>query len=216
MTIIAPSVLSADFAKLGQQIEELNNSSAEWIHYDVMDGHFVPNLTFGPDILKTINNLTTKVIDVHIMVSNPMDTVDYFKNCKIDYITFHQEAVDDNSLIPLINKIHNLGIKVGISIKPNTPPEKLLGILEKVELVLVMSVEPGFGGQKFISNSLDKLDWLNDYRNEHNLNYLLEIDGGINEETAKLAKEHHCDVLVAGSYIFKHVDGIKEAVETIR
>ncbi len=215
MTVIAPSVLSADFTDLKNQIGQLNESKAEWIHYDVMDGHFVPNLTFGPDILKQINKLTDKVIDVHIMVTNPLETVDYFKGCHIDYLTFHIEAVNDNTLIPVIQKIKSRGIKVGVSIKPATDPRYLRSILREVDMVLVMSVEPGFGGQKFRPDALEKLDWLDQYRKEHDLNYLLEIDGGINAETAKLAVEHHCDVLVAGSYVFKHPEGIAAAVETL-
>ena len=215
MTIIAPSVLSADFYDLKSQIEELNKSDAEWIHYDVMDGHFVPNLSFGPDILKQIGKHTDRVLDVHIMVSNPLKVVDYFSGCRVDYMTFHKEAVDDNMLIPTIEKCRLRGWKVGISIKPGTRPESLIGILELVDMVLVMSVEPGFGGQSFMPSALDKLDWLDNYRKEHGLNYLLEIDGGINRETGKLAVEHHCDVLVEGSYVFKYPEGIVEGVKSL-
>ncbi len=215
MTIISPSVLSADFADLKGQIEHLNASKAEWVHFDVMDGHFVPNLTFGPDILKVFAQRCTKKLDVHIMVDNPLKTLDYFKGNDIYMMTFHEEAVNDNTLIPVIEKCRRLGFKVGISIKPATRCEDLLGILDKVDMVLVMSVEPGFGGQKFMPNSLEKLDWLHNYRVENNLNYLLEIDGGINEETGKAAVEHHCDVLVAGSYVFKHPDGIEAGVESL-
>ena len=215
MTIISPSVLSADFYNLKDQIKDLNESAAEWIHFDVMDGHFVPNLTFGPDILKTFSSHSNKKMDVHIMVSNPMEVLEYFKDCDIYMMTFHLEAVGDNTLIPMIKKCRNLGFKVGVSIKPNTPVEMVRSILDLVDLVLIMSVEPGFGGQKFMENSLAKLDWLHEYRIKNNLNYLLEIDGGINEETAKLAVQHHCDVLVAGSYIFKHPKGIIEGVRSL-
>ena len=215
MTIISPSVLAADFSDLKGEIEHLNNSKAEWVHFDVMDGHFVPNLTFGPDILKVFEKHCTKKLDVHIMVSNPMKVVDYFKKNNVYMMTFHIEAVGDNTLIPVIEKCRLNGFKVGISIKPNTRCEDLLGILDKVDMVLVMSVEPGFGGQKFMPNSLEKLDWLHAYREEHGLKYLLEIGGGINQETGRLAVQHHCDVLVAGSYIFKHPEGIEAGVESL-
>ena len=215
MTIIAPSVLSADFYNLKPEIEALNNSEAEWIHYDVMDGHFVPNISFGPSILKQISKHTDKKLDVHIMVTNPLEVLDYFKDCNIYSMTFHKEAVNDNKLIPTIEKCRHMGWKVGISIKPKTSPEALIGVLELVDMVLVMSVEPGFGGQSFMPESLDKLDWLDDYRKKNNLNYLLEIDGGINAETGKLAVEHHCDALVAGSYVFKYPEGIEAGVKSL-
>ncbi len=215
MTIISPSVLSADFYNLSTQLEELNRSEAQWIHYDVMDGHFVPNLTFGPDILKTIGRHTDKLLDVHIMVSNPMQFLEYFRDCNVYMMTFHYEAVNDNTLIPMIRKCHAMGFKVGISIKPNTKVEVLKDILQFVDLVLVMSVEPGFGGQKFMPESLDKLDWLHQFRQENGLDYLIEIDGGINQETGKLAVEHHCDALVTGSYVFRHPEGIIAGVKSL-
>lgn len=215
MTIIAPSVLSADFYNLKEQIEALNESEAQWIHYDVMDGHFVPNLTFGPDILKVFSRHSNKKMDVHIMVSNPMKVLDYFRNNDIHMMTFHWEAAGDNTLIPCIRKCRSLGFKAGISIKPDTEAEKIRDVLDMVDLVLVMSVEPGFGGQQFMEHSLDKLDWLHEYRQQNNLKYLLEIDGGINEETGKLAVQHHCDVLVAGSYIFRHPEGIVAGVKSL-
>ena len=130
-------------------------------------------------------------------------------------MTFHLEAVTDNTLIPVIEKIKSKGWKVGISIKPKTNPVRLMGILEKVDMVLVMSVEPGFGGQKFMPSALEKLDWLHEYRTEHNLDFLLQIDGGINAETGKLAVEHHCDSLVAGNHVFKYPEGIIKGVESL-
>ena len=215
MTIVSPSVLSADFYDLANQLQQLNDSEAEWIHYDVMDGHFVPNLTFGPDILKTIGAHTDKKLDVHIMVEHPMKFLEYFRDCNIYMMTFHYEAVNDNTLIPMIRKCRSMGFKVGISIKPNTRPEMLKDILQFVDLVLVMSVEPGFGGQKFMPEALDKLDWLHEFRQKNGLDFLLEIDGGINRETGKLAVEHHCDALVAGSYVFKHPQGIIQGVKDL-
>ncbi|MBR0385425.1 MAG: ribulose-phosphate 3-epimerase [Erysipelotrichaceae bacterium] len=215
MTIISPSVLSADFYNLASAIKDINESAAEWIHYDVMDGHFVPNLTFGPDILKVFSKHSDKLLDVHIMVSNPMQVVDYFKDLNIHMLTFHYEAVNDNTMLPMIGKCRSRGYKVGISIKPKTDPAVLKDVLHMVDMVLVMSVEPGFGGQKFMPEALDKLDWLHEYRQQHDLHYLLQIDGGINYETGKLAVEHHCDVLVTGSYVFRHPDGFKAGVESL-
>ena len=215
MTIVSPSVLSADFLNLKKQLDEINESKAQWLHYDVMDGHFVPNLTFGTAILKQISKATDKLLDVHIMVSNPLQVIDYFDGIDIYMMTFHLEAVNDNTLIPVIEKIHRKGWKCGISIKPKTDPLRLTGILEKVDMVLVMSVEPGFGGQKFMYEALEKLDWLHAYREKHGLNYLLQIDGGINAETGKLAVEHHCDSLVAGNHVFKYPEGIVKGVESL-
>ena len=215
MTIISPSLLSADFTRLSDQLNELNESKAQWLHYDVMDGHFVPNITFGPDIAKQIMKHTDKKLDVHIMVSNPLDVIDYFKDVPVYMMTFHYEAVNDNTMIPAIKKCHYNGMKVGVSIKPNTKPEELTCILDQVDMILVMSVEPGFGGQSFMDTAIEKLDWLHQYREEHGLNYLLQIDGGITLETGKLAVEHHCDALVAGSYVFKHPQGIVQAVDEL-
>lgn len=215
MSIVAPSVLSANFAELNKDIERLNKSKAEWIHYDVMDGHFVPNLSFGVGILNTINKMTNKFMDVHIMVEDPMKFMDIFDGCKIDNLTFHYEALSDNLINVCIDKIHSKGYKCGISIKPNTDVKVLKNFLNKVDVVLVMSVEPGFGNQKFIPNALDKIAWLDEYRKNNKLNYLIEVDGGINEETGALVKHVGCDVLVSGSYLFKYPSGLEKGVETL-
>ena len=215
MTIIAPSLYSADFANLKKDVERFNESKAQWLHYDVMDGQFVPNITFGPVVLKQVNKLTDRFIDVHIMVYNPSRIVDQFDGCRIDMMTFHLEAV--NSLeegYQVIEKIKSKGYQVGISIKPNTAVEELIPYLGKVDMVLIMSVEPGFGGQKFNGEVMSKGDWLFDYREEHHLNFLLQVDGGINKETAVIAKQHHFNVLVAGSYCFGNKD-FSGAVESI-
>jgi len=215
MTIVSPSVLSADFMNLKQQMDQINESKAQWLHYDVMDGHFVPNLTFGTAILKQVAKATNKLLDVHIMVSNPLQVIDYFGDIDIYMMTFHYEAVSDFTMLPVIEKIRSKGWKVGISIKPDTKPEALIDVLDKVDMVLVMSVNPGFGGQKFMPQALEKLDWLHQYRVAHNLDYLLQIDGGINAETGKLAVEHHCDSLVAGNHVFKYPEGIVKGVESL-
>jgi ribulose-phosphate 3-epimerase len=216
MTIIAPSVLAADLGRLDEQIRELDQTSAEWIHYDVMDGHFVPNLSFGPAVLKAVEKNTGKLMDVHLMVQDPLAVMDYFGSNRVSNLTFHYEAVDGSTLLPGIEKARANGWKVGLSIKPATPPEVLTGILEKLDLVLVMSVEPGFGGQQFMPQALDKLDWLAEYRRSHHLDFLLEIDGGINQQTGRLAVAHGCDVLVAGTYVFRHPRGMAWAVQSLK
>lgn len=216
MIIVSPSLLSANFLNLEKDIEMFNKSNAQWLHYDVMDGNFVPNITFGPQILKQVCTITDKFIDVHIMVVNPLETIDYFENCRIDMLTFHYEAVNDlQQCNAVIDKIHEKGIQAGISVKPNTPVEILEPILHKIDMVLIMSVEPGFGGQKFMPNMLGKCDWLHDYRRKNNLNYLIQIDGGINYETGKMAVEHHCDCLVAGSYCFNNPISFDHGVNSL-
>ena len=216
MTIVAPSLLAADFGHLAEEVKAFDKSSAQWLHYDVMDGHFVPNLTFGPDILKIVDRYTDKFIDVHIMVTNPADFLDYASACRIDNLTFHYEACRSLAACrKLIRKIHAAGMKCGISVRPKTPAEVLEPLLGLVDLVLVMSVEPGFGGQKFMADMLEKCDWLAQKRAELGLNYLIEIDGGINGDTGMLARQHHVDVLVAGSYIFRSKDGFEKAVERL-
>ena len=202
--IIAPSILSLDYTNSKQQMEELEKSKAQFIHFDVMDGHFVPNLSFGPDILKAFKKATTKVMDVHLMVDDPAFMADIFIKAGADYITFHSEAVHEiKNQMALIQHIHDCNCKAGISIKPDTCVENILPILPYVDMVLVMSVYPGFGGQSFIESSLEKISYLRKYIDEHHLNCLIEVDGGINEETGKKCKECGVDVLVAGSYIFK-------------
>ena len=202
--VIAPSILSLDFAGVEEQLKELNSSHAKWLHFDVMDGHFVPNLTFGPDILKGFKKAVDMVMDVHIMVSDPVFFADVFAKAGADIITFHLEAVEDiGACIRLCRHIRSLGVKVGVSVKPKTSPEVLLPYLQEMDMVLVMSVEPGFGGQSFMEAMLDKVRLLRKEIDAKGYATRIQIDGGINEETGKLAVEAGCDVLVAGSYVFK-------------
>ena len=211
--IVAPSILSANFNTLQEDIECLEKEGVKFIHLDIMDGKFVPNFTFGPVVLKNLKHNMIK--DVHLMVFDPVLYAKYFLQINPDYITFHYEAVDN--VLDTIKQIKSLGVKVGISIKPNTDVSVLDEYLELVDLILVMSVEPGFGGQKFIENALPKLKYLSDKKKENNYSYLIEVDGGVNEETAKLCAENGCEVVVAGTYIFQYVkkedyEGLKKTI----
>ena len=201
--ILAPSILSLDYAKFSEQLEILNKN-VKWLHFDVMDGHFVPNLSFGPDIFKTFRVNSSLFMDVHIMSDKPEYFANVFMKAGADNITFHYEVFEDtDKCLDLINKIKNNYVKVGVSIKPNTDVKVLEPLLKDLDLVLVMSVEPGFGGQQFMENAYDKIGWLRKYRDEHNLSYLIEVDGGVNKNNAFKLVDRGVDVLVAGSYIFK-------------
>lgn len=199
--IIAPSVLSLDYSKFETQVAILNNE-VEWLHFDVMDGHFVPNLTFGPDILKAFKKASSLFMDVHMMVSDPAFFLETFYKAGANAYTFHYEAIENkDDILPLIREIKKLGLKAGMSIKPKTNVEILLPYLNELDIVLVMSVEPGFGGQSFIESSYDKIEYLNNLKNQYN--YLVEVDGGVNDTNAPKLKEAGVDVLVAGSFVFK-------------
>lgn len=201
--IIAPSVLSLDYSQFKEQLDILNEN-VEWLHFDVMDGHFVPNLTFGPDIQRTFRKNSSLFIDTHIMVDNPAFVTELFAKAGSDQITFHIEACKDiNEALDLISLIHSYYIKAGVSIKPNTSVETIKELLPYVDTVLVMSVEPGFGGQSFIESSYEKIYQLARIREENKYQYLIEVDGGVNDQNAHKLIEEGVDALVAGSFIFK-------------
>lgn len=212
---VAPSILSADFMNLGEEIKSIEKAGAEFLHFDVMDGHFVPNISFGIPVLKCISHQHKMINDVHIMISDPKFYADKFIGAGADYLTFHYESCqNDKEVEEVIKLIKSKGCKAGLSIKPNTNVEKVLPFIIDLDLVLIMSVEPGFGGQSFIPNALDKIAYLRKYIDKNQLNCLVEVDGGINQETALLCKNAGVDVLVAGSYVFGH--DVKERINSLR
>ncbi len=196
--IIAPSILSADFSILGEEIAAVERAGADWIHIDVMDGHFVPNITIGPVVVKSIRNTSSLPFDVHLMIIDPERYIDAFIDAGADVITIHREAVDTDA----IERIKRKNCKFGMAINPSTPLNEIEGIIDEFDLLLVMTVEPGFGGQSFMEGVLPKIAKARKLLDEKNRGILLEVDGGITPKTAKLAKKAGADVLVAGSAIF--------------
>ncbi len=213
MALLAPSILSSDFSNLAQQIRLAEMGGADWIHCDVMDGHFVPNLTFGPLIVKAARKSTKLPLDVHLMVENPDNYLEDFAEAGASHLTVHFETVIH--LNRTVNRIKELGMKAGVSINPSTSIGVLKYIMEYVDLLLVMSVNPGFGGQSFIPNSLNKVKEAVQLRNELKANFLIEIDGGIDTKTIKPVLDAGCDVFIVGSSIFKS-DNITAAAAELK
>ncbi len=213
MTKIAPSILSANFAKLGEEIKEVEQAGADYIHVDVMDGHFVPNITIGPLIVEAIKPVTNLPLDVHLMIENPDQYIPTFAEKGASIITVHQEACPH--LHRTIQLIKDMNVQAGVVINPATPIEMITEILSYVDLVLIMTVNPGFGGQSFIHEMIPKVKAIAELREQNNYQYEIEIDGGVNIETAKLCTDAGADVLVAGSAIFNESDR-KKAIEDLR
>ena len=212
---ISPSILSADFSQLGNEIKRLEEGGADMIHVDVMDGHFVPNLTIGPPVIKTLKKHSSILFDVHLMISPVHKYIEAYSEAGADIITIHPEATED--LKSSISKIKKLNKKVGVSLNPETKIDVILNILDEIDLVLIMSVNPGFGGQKFMPKVLDKIKILKKIQKEKKIDFDIEIDGGINFENSKDAIEAGANILVSGTTIFKSNDGdIKKNIELLK
>ena len=198
--LIAPSLLSSDFADLKNEIAKVTEAGADWLHVDVMDGHFVPNLTIGMPVVKAIKGASTIPLDVHLMIDNPEKYIEEFAKAGSDYLTIHVEST--KQVKECLMNIRKLKMKPGITLRPKTKLDEIKPFLALVDLVLIMTVEPGFGGQSFMHDQLEKVSWLKSYRDKNKLSYLIEIDGGVNQQTAQLCWEAGADVLVAGSAVF--------------
>jgi ribulose-phosphate 3-epimerase len=204
MVKIAPSILSADFSKLGEEIKDVERGGADYIHVDVMDGHFVPNITIGPLIVEAIRPVTQLPLDVHLMIENPDEYIEAFAKAGADYLTVHVEAC--RHLHRTIHYIKSLGVKAGVVLNPSTPVDLIKHIIDDIDMVLLMSVNPGFGGQKFIAGVLSKIREVKKMADERGLDLEIEVDGGVNPETAQLCIEAGANVLVAGSAVFNQED----------
>ena len=212
---ISPSILSADFSQLGNEIKRLEEAGADMIHVDVMDGHFVPNLTIGPPVIKALRNYTKLPFDVHLMITPVHKYIKNYAEAGADIITIHPEATDN--LKESINHIKELGKKVGVSLNPNTKIDIIKEFFSEINLILIMSVHPGFGGQKFIPEVLIKIKELKKIKDQQNFNFDIEVDGGINFDNSKLAIEAGANILVSGTTIFKNNNGnIKKNIDTLK
>ena len=198
--VLAPSLLSSDFSRLGEAVEKIEKNNGSWVHIDVMDGTFVPEITIGQPVIRCLRPLTKLPFDVHLMIRNPEERADSFIDAGADYLTFHYEACAEPE--KLIKHIHDRGVKAGISIKPETPASVLEPLLDKVDLILIMTVNPGYGGQKIIPECIEKVSFLSNIRRNRHLGYILSVDGGVNEKTVADVIHAGTDVVVSGSSFF--------------
>ncbi len=213
MIKISPSVLASDFSSLGAEAKRMEQSRADYLHLDVMDGRFVPNITFGAPVIKSIRNKTDLIFDVHLMIDTPLDYIEDFKKSGADIIVFHIES--SSSAAETVDKIIACGCKAGISVKPKTPVEEIFPYLDKLDMVLIMTVEPGFGGQSFMPETMDKIKTLRAEINRRGLSTDIQVDGGINDKTVEIAAAAGANVFVAGSAVFGAADAAK-AIENLR
>jgi ribulose-phosphate 3-epimerase len=211
-TEVSTSILGADFTNIEKLSESIKSSGADMIHFDVMDGNFVPNISFGAPILKALDKCSDMFMDVHLMIEDPLKYSPDFAKAGADLITFHYESKSDTA--KTIEKIKSLGVMVGISVKPSTDVKEILKYASMVDLILVMTVEPGFGGQSFMEDMMEKVKILKEYKEENNLSYKIQVDGGINDKTGRISVDAGVDVLVAGSYIL-NADDMKKAVDSL-
>ncbi len=209
--IVSPSILSADFANLERDIKRAEAAGADWLHIDVMDGHFVPNITIGVPVTASIKRVAQVPLDVHLMIENPEKYVEPFANAGADILTFHYEAVEGKNILPLIEKIKSFDMKAGMSIKPKTAPDVTYPYLESLDMLLIMTVEPGFGGQKFMADCAEKIKSIR----EKSEDIIIQVDGGINAETGNICKNYGANSLVAGNYVYKS-ENINEAIKSLK
>jgi len=212
--LVAPSILSADFGNLARDVKAICEGGCDFVHVDVMDGHFVPNLTIGPVVVDAVAKAATKPLDIHLMVENNSFFVELFAPLKPEFISFHIE--EEKHPHRLVQKIRSLGIRPGITLNPHTPPEAIEFLLEDVDMVLLMSVNPGFGGQKFIPSVLERAKRLKVLIEKRNPKCLIEVDGGVSDQNINALKEAGVDVVVAGSFVYKHPEGVKRAIGALK